>query len=63
MAVDLGGGQADPAGRVHGFGHVVDQLPQFLVEHGYGFRHRAEPGVGKFQDFESGHGALRLSLV
>ena len=44
--VDLGGGQADALGLVHGLEHVVDQLAQGGIDRGDGLGHLVQAGVG-----------------
>jgi hypothetical protein len=57
--VDLGGGQADALGLVHGLEHVVDQPLQGGFGQfggGNGDRLGAQARVGEFEDGEQGHG-------
>ena len=56
--VDLGGSQADALGRVHGFGHVADQLPDGIV---YDIDRRGpdvQAGIGETQNRQQCHKAL-----
>jgi hypothetical protein len=62
MHVDLGGGKADAGCRVHGFGHVGDQLLQAVVENGDGCGDFMEPGVGVAQYVQKRH-LGRISLA
>src|SRR5262245_38171110 len=53
--VDLGGREADARRRVHGFGHVGDELLQALVEHGDRRSDLVEAGVGVAEDVQNRH--------
>ena len=52
VIVDLGGGQPDAVGGVHGFGHVVDQTAQGVVDNVDRPGYRVQPFVGVMQDVE-----------
>jgi len=56
--VDLGRGQADAGGGIHGLEHVVDQLGKRRVEHGHRLGDGAQARIGEFEDVENGHGCL-----
>ena len=53
--VDLRRRQADARRRVHGLGHVTDELLQRLVEDGHGCGDLVQPSVRVAQDVEEGH--------
>jgi hypothetical protein len=48
--VHLRGRQTDPGRRVHGLGHVADQLLEAIVEHGHRGRHLVQTGVRVAKD-------------
>ena len=53
--VDLGGGEADARRRVHGFGHVADELDQLRVEVGDRRCNFSKTRVGVFEDGQECH--------
>ena len=55
MHVDLGSGQSDTRGGVHGLQHVRDQLPERGVELLHRLGPGTQPGVGKLQYWQQGH--------
>jgi hypothetical protein len=59
--VDLGRGQADARGFVHGFKHVVDQLTQGVVELRHRFGDGAQARIREFENVQNGH-KVRQSL-
>ena len=61
--IDLGGRQADPGRRVHGFSHVAHQLPEAFVEHGHRSGDLVESGVGVAQNVENRHMRMQFSLL
>ncbi len=61
--VDLGGGQADAVGRVHGFEHVGHELLQLGVERGDRRGAGAQARVGELQDGKYGHRFTSASKV
>ena len=42
---DLGGGEADAVGGIHGFGHVLEETVQLFIYTGYGLGYLAQNGV------------------
>lgn len=61
--VDLGRGQADARGFVHGFKHVVDQLTQCVVELRHRFGNGAQARVREFENVQDGHKVRRSLCV
>ena len=53
--VDLGGREPDPGRRVHGFGHVPDELLDLGRDGAHWRGDLAQPGVGVLEDRQNGH--------
>jgi hypothetical protein len=53
--VDLGRGQPDAGGGVHGLGHVVDQLTDARIHRRNRLGYGVETRIGIMQNIESGH--------
>jgi hypothetical protein len=53
--IDLGGGEPDALGGIHGLEHVVDQVTQWRVDRGHRRGLGAQAGVWILQDCEARH--------
>jgi hypothetical protein len=53
--VDLGGGESDAGGSVHGFGHVLDQLADAGIHRLHRLGDGMQALIGVVQDIEFGH--------
>ena len=63
MHVHLGGGEADPIGRVHGFEHVVRQATHGVVDDGDRFGLLPQSRVRILQNYELCHGSNESNIV
>jgi hypothetical protein len=50
MHIDLGGGQPDAGCLVHGFGHVLHELAEFVIYLGDRFCNRVQKRIGVTED-------------
>ena len=55
MEVDLGGGQPDARGRIHGLEHVLDLPGQSGIEHLDGLGPGAKTGVRVLKNLQARH--------
>jgi hypothetical protein len=53
--IDLGRGEPDPRGGVHGLGHVVDEFADPVVDQLHRLRDGVQACIGIVQYIESGH--------